>query len=103
MSDHNSPLDQLLNKARVLANQRDGEALVFLGSVQDPIPRLLIEDQDVPATAFRIWAHLRSCVDDPNSPGMVPSYRQIMHTLGIGGKETLRNSFYVLRMTRWIT
>ena len=96
-------LDRLLDQAGALASQRDGEAVVYLGSVQDAIPRLLILDNDIPATALRVWMLLRIQIDDPTLASMVPSYPEIMRVLGIGSRDTMRNSFYYLRMTRWIT
>ncbi len=98
-----NPLDDLLGRASDLAKRKQGEAVVYLGSVQDPIPRLLVEDSDIPATAFRIWAHLRSRINNPNAPGMVPSYPNIMNILGIGSRGTVSSAFLMLRMTRWIT
>ena len=103
MSDKPLPpaLSRLLEKAS--AHRKAGDQLVFSGQLHDPIPRYLIVDPDLPATAVRIWAYLRSYIQDNHSSTVCPTYKDMMHSLGLGSKSTVSINLALLRATRWLS
>ncbi len=103
MSDKPLPpaLSRLLEKASV--HRKAGDQLVFSGQLHDPIPRYLIVDPDLPATAVRIWAYLRSYIQDNDTSTACPTYKDMMHSLGLGSKSTVSINLALLRATRWLS
>ena len=99
----NDLLNDVIQKAMNMAEQRKGEALLLFGESHDPIPRTLIRDPDLPANAKLIWCHLRSVTGDPTRPDMAPRYADLMRDLSIGSRQTVAHCYHALRLTRWIT
>ncbi len=79
------------------------DQLVLLGSVQDPVPRLLIIDRDLPHLAVRIWAYFRSRINPDQEASKCPVFNETMTDLGVASKETLSDSVALLRATRWLS
>ena len=99
----NNLLNDVIQQAMNMAEQRKGEALLLFGESHDPIPRTLIRDPDLPANAKLIWCHLRSVTGDPTRPDMAPRYADLMRDLSIGSRQTVAHCYHALRLTRWIT
>lgn len=95
--------DRMVLEARNLANEQDSDALLFLGSPTDPIPRALIIDSDLPFEARILWCYFRSLSDSPGSAGISPDYDTIQKELGIRRRNTVSNSINALHIARWIT
>ena len=95
--------DRMLLATRNLANEQDSDAVLFLGSPTDPIPRALIIDTDLPFEARVLWCYFRSLSDSPGSAGITPGYDTIQKELGIGRRNTVSNCLSALHITRWIT
>ncbi len=94
-------LQGLLDKAS--RHRSNGDQLVFMGSLQDPVPRHLIIDPDLPASAVRIWAYFRSYITTQADSIKCPTYVEIMRDLNIGSRETVAMHLSLLRATRWIS
>ncbi len=102
-SNRNLPpaLQGLLQKAS--EHRSGGDQLVFMGSLQDPVPRHLIIDPDLPASAVRIWAYFRSHITSMDGSIKCPTYVEIMRDLSIGSRETVAVHLSLLRATRWLS
>ena len=98
-----SELNRLLESAQAYARDNDTDAILFLGSPTDPIPRALILDVDLPFPARVLWCYLRSLSDSPGAAGSAPSYDRIQQELGMKSRGTVASAVHALRITRWVT
>lgn len=98
-------ISRYIDKARydLLSNNSDDSgALLFMGEIQDPIPRTLIIDPTLNATDIRIWMLLRICIASPTLPGKLPSQKDLSESIS-SSKMTIWSSMQILRLNRWIT
>lgn len=98
-----SDLQRLIASAQSLARDRDSDAVLFLGSPTDPVPRALIVDTDLPFAARILWCYLRSLSDSPGSAAISPSYRDLQKELGISNRSAVGDYLKTLQITRWIS
>lgn len=98
-----SDLQRLIASAQSLARDRDSDAVLFLGSPTDPVPRALIVDTDLPFPARILWCYLRSLSDSPGSAAISPSYRDLQKELGISNRSAVGDYLKTLQITRWIS
>lgn len=98
-----SDLQRLIASAQSLARDRDSDAVLFLGSPTDPVPRALIVDTDLPFPARILWCYLRSLSDSPGSAAISPSYRDLQRELGISNRSAVGDYLKTLQITRWIS
>lgn len=80
----------------------DQLGLVYLGTVHDSIPRLLILDQGLRLEERCIWQIMRICITDPARPASLLTQQQLAHHCCVD-RKTLRRYLYALRANRWIT
>lgn len=98
-------ISRYIEKARqdLLSNgSDDAGALLFLGEMQDPIPRTLIIDPTLNAIDVRIWMLLRISIANPVLPGKLPSQKELSKAIS-NSKMTIWSSMQVLRLNRWLT
>ncbi|HGY12018.1 MAG TPA: hypothetical protein ENK36_06615, partial [Desulfobacterales bacterium] len=98
-------ISRYIDKARydLLSNNSDDSgALLFMGEIQDPIPRTLIIDPTLNAIDIRIWMLLRICIASPTLPGKLPSQKDLSESIS-SSKMTIWSSMQILRLNRWIT
>jgi len=98
-------ISHYIDKARheLLSNNSNNDgALLFMGEMQDPIPRTLILDPTLNAIDVRIWMLLRISIGHPTLPGKLPNQQELSHMIN-STKMTIWSSMQVLRLNRWIT
>ena len=98
-------ISRYIEKARqdLLSNgSEDTGALLFLGEVQDPIPRTLIIDPNLNAIDIRIWMLLRISIANPVLPGKLPSQKELSGLI-LCSEMTVWSSMQILRLNRWLT
>ena len=80
----------------------DQLGLVYLGTVHDSIPRLLILDQGLRLEERCVWQIMRICITDPARPASLLTQQHLAHHCSVD-RKTLRRYLYALRANRWIT
>ena len=80
----------------------DQLGLVYLGTVHDSIPRLLILDQGLRLEERCVWQIMRICIIDPARPASLLTQQQLAHHCCVD-RKTLRRYLYALRANRWVT
>ena len=80
----------------------DQFGLVYLGTVHDSIPRLLILDQGLRLEERCVWQIMRICITDPARPASLLTQQHLAHHCCVD-RKTLRRYLYALRANRWIT
>lgn len=78
------------------------DGLLFLGNRQDAIPRLLIFDPVLDATAVRICMILRTLCQSGTVATAFPTYDQIARHANLA-RATVARVLILLRATRWLT
>lgn len=98
-------ISRYIEKARqdlLTSGSDDTGALLFMGEMQDPIPRTLIIDPSLNAIDVRIWMLLRISIANPILPGKLPTQKELSASIS-SSKMTLWSSMQILRLNRWIT
>ncbi|OOG28870.1 hypothetical protein B1C78_00620 [Thioalkalivibrio denitrificans] len=90
--------------ARLRERREDpgSEGLIFVGSWNDAIPRLLILDPILKPTEVRIWSVMKTLAD-PGGPASMPDYETLAKRVNVASRATVAAGLLVLRMTRWIS
>ncbi len=83
------------------SDTRQSDGLLFLGSWQESIPRLLVIDPVLGAGEVRLWMYLKISAR-AGSGASFPSYQAIREALHVS-EPTIATQLAVLRITRWVT
>ena len=97
-------IDQAVEQLRRSAG-RGGttpDGLLFFGSWNDSIPRLLIRDPILKPIETRLWSVMRTLVE-PAVPAAMPDYDTLVAYCNVGSRTTVSQALLILRITRWIS
>ena len=83
-------------------DSEDSGALLFMGEMQDPIPRTLIIDSTLNANDVRVWMLLRISIANPSIPGKLPSQKELSQLIQCS-EMTIWSSMQILRINRWLS
>jgi hypothetical protein len=78
------------------------DGLLFFGSWNDSIPRLLIRDPILKPIEARLWSVMRTLVE-PAGPATMPDYDTLAVYCNVGSRSTVSHALLILRITRWIS
>jgi len=78
------------------------DGLLFFGSWNDSIPRLLIRDPILKPIETRLWSVMRTLVE-PAGPATMPDYETLVAYCNVGSRTTVSHALLILRITRWIS
>ena len=78
------------------------DGLLFFGSWNDSIPRLLIRDPILKPIEVRLWSVMRTLVE-PAGPATMPDYDTLAVHCNVGSRSTVSHALLILRITRWIS
>ena len=78
------------------------DGLLFFGSWNDTIPRLLIRDPILKPIETRLWSVMRTLVE-PARPATMPDYDTLVAYCNVGSRTTVSHALLILRITRWIS
>ena len=79
-----------------------GDSVLFVGTWNDSIPRLLIRDPILKPTEVRLWAVIRT-LTDPSSPTAMPGAESLASQCNVSSRTTITTALLILRITRWIS
>ena len=80
----------------------DGNAFVFTGNFQQPVPEALIYTSSLQATDVRLWMGIRNTINNPKIPGSLPSREELAELIHVS-PPTVSKSRAHLRCARWLT
>jgi hypothetical protein len=97
-------IDQSVEKLRRTGARGDTapDGLLFFGSWNDSIPRLLIRDPILKPIEVRLWSVMRTLVE-PAGPAAMPDYDTLVAYCNVGSRSTVSHALLILRITRWIS
>ncbi|MCA1790929.1 MAG: hypothetical protein LC667_14055 [Thioalkalivibrio sp.] len=97
-------IDQSVEKLRRSGARGDTapDGLLFFGSWNDSIPRLLIRDPILKPIEVRLWSVMRTLVE-PAGPATMPDYDTLTVYCNVGSRSTVSHALPILRITRWIS
>jgi len=78
------------------------DGLLFFGSWNDTVPRLLIRDPILKPIETRLWSVMRTLVE-PAGPATMPDYDTLVAYCNVGSRTTVSHALLILRITRWIS
>ena len=97
-------IDQAVEKLRRAGARGEAapDGLLFFGSWNDSIPRLLIRDPILKPIEVRLWSVMRTLVE-PAGPAAMPDYDTLVAYCNVGSRTTVSHALLILRITRWIS
>ena len=97
-------IDQAVEKLRRTGARGEAapDGLLFFGSWNDSIPRLLIRDPILKPIEVRLWSVMRTLVE-PAGPAAMPDYDTLVAYCNVGSRSTVSHALLILRITRWIS
>jgi len=97
-------IDQAVDKLRRTGARGEvsPDGLLFFGSWNDSIPRLLIRDPILKPIEVRLWSVMRTLVE-PAGPAAMPDYDTLVAYCNVGSRSTVSHALLILRITRWIS
>jgi hypothetical protein len=97
-------IDQAVEKLRRTGARGEvsPDGLLFFGSWNDSIPRLLIRDPILKPIEVRLWSVMRTLVE-PAGPAAMPDYDTLVAYCNVGSRSTVSHALLILRITRWIS
>jgi hypothetical protein len=102
---HLKQISRYIEKAKndlLTGDSEDSGALLFMGEMQDPIPRTLIIDSTLNANDVRVWMLLRISIANPSIPGKLPSQKELSQLIQCS-EMTIWSSMQILRINRWLS
>lgn len=93
-------LERLLDAP--IGMQPFGEALLFMGSWHDAMPRLLIQDAVLEPVDKIVWQVIKLQAQSQSATSF-PSYAQIARYANVSSDATVSRALAILRATRWLT
>jgi hypothetical protein len=76
--------------------------MLFVGTWNDSIPRLLIRDPLLKPTEVRLWAVIRT-LTDASGPTAMPGIEALARHCNVSSRTTITTALLLLRITRWIS